>query len=293
MAKRRALRADEIDPTQQPSVDLNRRSFVGIAAAAATAGVAPAIARGAALGGTHAPLVAENDHRIVVDRPMLHRASESIDAYAARPRDADASTPSVVVVMHVWGVDTSIRDVVRRLAVAGFAAIAPDLFVRFQAPSGDGVNDVDLFRPFAKRLERAQYSADIAAAQAWLHAAHNSTHTALLGFCMGGAMALKASIDDRDRFVAVCPFYGPLEGIDPKAVRMPVCGSYGARDTSIPADAVRAFAAHLDVPHDIRIYDEAGHAFFDDQRPRYVASAAADAWERTLRFLARYTSPAA
>ena len=47
---------------------------------------------------------------------------------------------------------------------------------------------------------------------------------------------------------------------------MPVCGSYGARDTGIPADSVREFAAALHVPNDIKIYDDAGHAFFDDQR---------------------------
>jgi carboxymethylenebutenolidase len=93
--------------------------------------------------------------------------------------------------------------------------------------------------------------------------------------------------------VAVCPFYGAVETIDPKTISVPWCGSYGARDTSIPADSVRAFAAQLTVPHDLRIYDEAGHAFFDDQRPSYVASAASDAWKRVLVFLRRYGSPTA
>jgi carboxymethylenebutenolidase len=65
---------------------------------------------------------------------------------------------------------------------------------------------------------------------------------------------------------------------------MPVWGSYGARDTSIPADGVRAFAAALTVPNDVKIYPEAGHAFFDDQRAAYVATAAADAWTRLLAF---------
>ena len=63
---------------------------------------------------------------------------------------------------------------------------------------------------------------------------------------------------------------------------MPVCGSYGARDTSTPAEDVRAFRDALRVPNDIRVYNSAGHAFFDDQRASYSPAAAVDAWKRTL-----------
>ena len=97
-----------------------------------------------------------------------------------------------------------------------------------------------------------------------------------------------AAIDTDRLFAAVFPFYGSLDGVSPDAVHVPVCGSYGARDTSIPADGVRAFAAALRVPNDIRIYDDAGHAFFDDQRASYVAGAAAGAWKRTLAFVEKY-----
>jgi len=104
---------------------------------------------------------------------------------------------------------------------------------------------------------------------------------------MGGRIALLGAIDDGDVLVAVAP-YGPLKDVDPKALKVPVCGSYGGRDKSISVNEVRAFAAALTVPNDIHIYDEAGHAFFDDQRPSYVASAAADAWKRTIAFFQKY-----
>ncbi len=71
-------------------------------------------------------------------------------------------------------------------------------------------------------------------------------------------------------------------------VKVPLMGSYGARDTSILADDVRALDARLRIDHDIKVYDEAGHAFFDDTRQSYVASAAADAWQRTLGWFARH-----
>jgi carboxymethylenebutenolidase len=109
-----------------------------------------------------------------------------------------------------------------------------------------------------------------------------------MGFCMGGHIALVVAAETKNRFAAVCPFYGSPDGVDPHAIAIPVCGSYGARDKGIPADEVRAFAASLTVPNDVRIYDEAGHAFFDDQRPSYVASAAADAWARTIAFFTKY-----
>jgi carboxymethylenebutenolidase len=236
--------------------------------------------------------IAAHDPAIVVERPLLKLPDATVDAYAASPAGANAQTPSVVVIMHVWGVDTSIRDVVRRYAKAGFAAIAPDLYARFDAPSGDGAADFTLFRPYAQRLDRAQYAGDIRAAALWLSAKFPGTKIGVTGFCMGGRIALIAAIDDGDRFAAVAPFYGPLKDVEPTALRIPVCGSYGSRDTSIPAQSVRDFFAALAVPNDLKIYDEAGHAFFDDQRPSYVAAAAADAWRRTIAWFEKYLAGA-
>jgi carboxymethylenebutenolidase len=277
--------APEIDPTQAASERLNRRFFVGISAAA-TLG-APAMALAEQAPGKPAS-VPENDPAIAEQWIGLSRPDAEVRAYAAWPNGAGARTPSVVVIMHVWGVDTSIREVVRRLAKAGFAAIAPDLYARFGAPSGDGSTDYTIFRPYAKRLDRTQYDGDIRAAADWLAQKFSQTRTAIMGFCMGGHIALLAATDESDRFAAVCPFYGAVEGVNPAAIRMPLCGSYGARDNSIPADAVREFAAALKVPNDVRIYDGAGHAFFDDQRASYVESAAADSWKRLVAFLERY-----
>ncbi|HEY2554756.1 MAG TPA: dienelactone hydrolase family protein [Candidatus Cybelea sp.] len=278
----------EIDPTQAACLKLNRRVFVGISTAATLGAPAVGLSAPESGGQTHPPLVAENDPAISVERVTLKRDTTVIGAYAARPVHSTKQTPTVVVIMHVWGVDTSIRDIVRRLAKAGFAAIAPDLYARFGAPSGDGTTDYTVFRPYAKRLDRAQYDGDIVAAARWCSEQFPSTKTAILGFCMGGRIALLASIDNAETFAAVCPFYGPLADVDPAKEQTPVCGSYGARDTGIPADSVRAFAAALHVANDVKIYDNAGHAFMDDQRPSYVASAAADAWTRTLAFLTKH-----
>jgi carboxymethylenebutenolidase len=190
--------------------------------------------------------------------------------------------------MHIWGVDTSIRDVVRRYAKAGYIAIAPNLYARSNAPRGDGISDIAVFRPFAKDLQNDRADGDIRAAALWIRMAHPSAKVGVTGFCMGGKIALRQAIDNDDVFALNAPFYGDPRGIDPAKVRMPVCGSYGERDTSIPAASVRAFKAALRVPNDIAIYPTAGHAFFDDQRSSFVPAAAADAWRRTLAFAAKY-----
>lgn len=278
----------EIDPTTPPAESLNRRVFVGISAAATIAASAAAGSAEETLGKPHPPLVAENDPAIAVEHVKLDRPGIELPAYAAWPASAGPGTPSVVVIMHIWGVDTSIRDVVRRYAKAGFAAIAPDLYGRFGTPSGDDVTDHTIFAPYAKRLDREVWLGDVRAAQQWLAAKFPGTKTAITGFCMGGKLALIAAVEEGDLFAVVAPFYGAVADIDPKAMHVPVCGSYGARDTGIPADGVRAFAAALTVPNDVKIYDDAGHAFFDDQRPSYVASAAADAWTRTLACYSKY-----
>ncbi|MEO6834656.1 MAG: dienelactone hydrolase family protein [Candidatus Tumulicola sp.] len=285
------MNGSEIDPTRATSVDLNRRAFVGIAAAAATGVGTAASALGQPatppLGRPHPPLVAEDDPGIVVER-VEAAGPDAVTAYAAWPVHARANAPSVVVIMHLWGVDASIRDVVRRFAKAGFAAIAPDLYARFGAPSGDNGSDVATFRPYAKRLDRARYDGDARAAAMWLATKFPSTKTGIVGFCMGGRIAMLAAIDNDGVFCAVCPFYGPLNDVKPEELRIPICGSYGARDSGIPAESVRAFTEELLVPNDIRIYDDAGHAFFDDQRSAFVPAAAADAWKRTVAFLGKY-----
>jgi carboxymethylenebutenolidase len=275
---------DEIDPTRSTDPAFDRRTFVGISAAAA-AGLAagtPAIASD--LGRTHPPIVAEDDPSIETAHVTLRRPDIALPAYAAWPKRATATTPAIVVTMHIWGVDTSIRDVVRRYARLGYVAIAPDLYAREREPSGDGVADISIFRPFAQKLQSAVYDGDLRAAALWAQAARPQAKVGITGFCMGGTLVLEQTVANADVFAAAAPFYGAVKNIDPLAVRVPICGSWGGRDTSIPSEGVLAFGRALAVPHDIKVYPEAGHGFFDDQRAAYVASAAEDAWVRTVGF---------
>jgi carboxymethylenebutenolidase len=264
---------------------MNRRKFAGLAAgAAATASVSAHAAAQTGFGAPHPPIVPEDDPAISVERLALSRPDGTVNAYAAYPKQLNGTAPGVVLCMAIWGVDEQLRDTVRRYAKAGYMCIAPDLYSRMDAPSGDGATDFSVFRPFAAKLQRDQYDGDLKAAAMHLRSKAAGAKLAVSGFCMGGHIALIQALDNVDVFAGVAPFYGAVKDIDPAQMRMPVCGSYGAKDTSIPEADVQAWAAALKVPHDIKIYPEAGHAFFDDTRSSYVASAADDAWTRVLAF---------
>lgn len=232
------------------------------------------------------PRIAQNDPAIVVQQVELRRPDVALPAYCAQPRGADARTPGVVVVMHLWGVDESIREVVRRFARAGFAAVAPDLYARLDVPAE--TEDYTILRPFAEKLRPAQVDGDLRAAALWLRTAHPQGKVAVAGFCMGGGVALRQALSNDDVFAAAAVWYGKVAGIDPNSVRMPIVGSFGERDTGIPAEEVRAFRKFLRAPNDIVIYPTSGHAFFDHTRESYVAPAASDSWRRATAFLRKH-----
>ena len=283
------------DPSDATKLELNRRVFVGIGAGAAAIGasVAGALAAGEGFGKPHPPIVPENDPQIVVVRPKL---PTGIAAYAAAPKQTSraSTTPGIVMVQHAWGVDATIRDDVRRLAKAGFVTIAPELYGRAHPPSGDGTDDFNVFRPFMEQLDDVQVARDLRAGADWIRTRAGAVpdgrppKVGIMGFCMGGGIALQQTWENPRPYDAAVIFYGNVQSQNADFINIPVMGNYGARDTGIPAPDVRAFFAKLSAPHDVKIYEAAGHAFFDDTRESYVASAAADAWTRTLAFFHKY-----
>ncbi len=230
------------------------------------------------------PRVAENDAAIVVELPQIRRPDGVITAYAALPKSIRGNTPGIVVAMHAWGVDAHIRDVVRRAAKAGFMCIAPDLYSRLKAPSGDGSADAAAFAPFASKLQRKQYGGDLRAAGLHLLSKAPNCKLGIMGFGIGGELALMQALDNSDVFDAAAPFEGALKNVPATDLHIPICGSYGEKDPDLPGEEVRTWRGSLRVPNDLRVYASAAHAFFDDTRTSYVASAADDAWKRTLGF---------
>jgi carboxymethylenebutenolidase len=292
------------NPAAAAKPEVSRRGFVALGAGAAlTIGnAAPAAAQTDGFGKPHPPIVAADDPAIAVSRPrLIPNAGSPIGAYAAAPRSLTGATPGVVVIQHIWGVDATIRDTVRRYAKSGYVAIAPLLYDRLNPPNGDGSTDFAAFAPMAAAMNAQGFvTTDALAAHDWVRTQARDASIGITGFCMGGGIVLQQIIDSK-AYAAASMFYGSVrpgtKSGDPTTastfdftsrITTPLMGSFGGRDTSIKPDDVRAMFARLTAPHDVKIYGEAGHAFFDDTRASYVPSAAADAWTRTLGWFHTY-----
>lgn len=232
------------------------------------------------------PIIPEDESSISISQPQLRLGP--VEAYAASPLTTDVNTPGIVVVHHLWGVDSQIRDVVRRFAKAGYIGIAPALYSRFDAPSGDGATDNTPFVPIAEQMvDQRHYTEDIAAAHNWIRSQAPDGKIGILGFCLGGTLAL-AQVVASDKYAAAVMFYGDVQAGMGARFTTPLLGNFGAQDPIIKEQDVTAMFAQLSAPHDVKIYQEAGHAFFDDTRRRYVSGAAEDAWRRTLAWFAKH-----
>ena len=210
----------------------------------------------------------------------------TLTGYWARP-EGEGPWPAVVVLQEWWGLNEHIMDVTRRIANEGYVALAPDLY------KGQVATEPDEARKLVMELDMPTAVAEIGSAIDFLLAQEivRGDKAGIVGFCMGGRLALMTAIVNANLGVAV-PFYGtPLTPAEAAAVKAPVLGLYGADDSGIPVADVRAMGEALTVAgidNEMQIYEGAPHAFFNDTRASYRPEAAADAWQRMLAWFANY-----
>lgn len=210
----------------------------------------------------------------------------SVPAYLSLPPSGHG--PAVVVIQEWWGLVGHIKDVADRLAAEGFVALAPDLY------HGESASEPNEAKKLAMAMDRHRAIREITYAADYLRARNEvePKEVGVMGWCMGGALALSAAANS-NAFDAVVCFYGrPLEAGDAAKLRTPTLGIYGELDGGIPLSLVHAFDAELEkagTPHHIHTYAGADHAFFNNDRPEvYHPEASADAWQRTLSWLRQY-----
>lgn len=191
-------------------------------------------------------------------------------------------TPGLVVIQEWWGLNEQIKGVADRLAAAGYRALVPDLYRGRVAQAPDEAEHLMTGLDWVGATGQ-----DVRGAVRHLKA--NGRKAAVLGFCMGGAIAILAGVQVPELDAAVC-FYGipPAQAADPAAVRVPLQGHFATQDDWCNPAAVDNLEARLKaggVTHELYRY-EAQHAFFNEQRPEvYDPAASAQAWERSLAFL--------
>jgi carboxymethylenebutenolidase len=237
---------------------------------------------------------------LVAGETSIPTEQGSLPAYFARPA-GDGTFPTVLVVEEIFGVHEYIKDTCRRLAKAGYIAVATEYYARLgdlskMNDAGQIVRDVISHEPDATLM------ADMDATVTWARANYGDTgRLGVIGFCRGGrAVWLYAA--HNAALKAAIAFYGPvntpLTEIQPQnamqiaaQLKCPLLGLYGGKDPSIAVSDVQT-AAHTaqEAGHTVEIvvYPDAGHGFHADYRPSYNATDAQEAWARALAWFKKY-----
>lgn len=214
-------------------------------------------------------------------------------AYRAMPATG-RKLPTVLVVEEVFGVHEHIQDVCRRLAKAGYLAIAPELYAR-QGNVSDA-SSMEEIRAVVGKVPDAQVMSDLDATATWAGAnGGDPEKLAITGFCWGGRIVwlyaahsakLKAGVAWYGRVMGQATELAPTNPIDVvKNINAPILGLYGGADAGIPNDTVDRMREALKAagkPCLIHTYPETPHGFHADYRPSYRKHAATDGWKRLL-----------
>lgn len=206
-------------------------------------------------------------------------------AYLSLPAGKTGPMPGIVVIHEWWGLNDHIAHWADRLAGAGYAALAVDLY------GGKAATNPDDAMQYMKTVDDARAAATISAALDFLakDPRIQAPKRGVIGWCFGGGWSLRTAIAHPDLSAAVV-YYGQLES-DPArigAIRAHLLGIFGNRDDGIPPAKVDEFEAALKkagVSATIYRYD-AQHAFANPSGAKYDETAAADAWNRVTAFLA-------
>lgn len=223
-----------------------------------------------------------------------------LPTYFARPVGA-GPFPVVLVIEEIFGVHEYIKDTCRRLAKAGYLAVAPELYARIADLStmtdvGAIVRDVISKAPDDRMLR------DLDAAAAWAAANRgDGTKLVVTGFCRGGRNTWLYAAHNPALKAAVA-WYGPVGGatsaIQPQTasdraaeLKAPLLGLYGGKDAGIPVSDVQAAAAKATAAGKtatIRVFEDAPHGFHADYRPSYRKTDADAGWQAMLDWFAKH-----
>lgn len=203
------------------------------------------------------------------------------NGYLAEPATGG---PGVVVIQEWWGLVPHVTDVCDRFAEAGFVALAPDLY------HGESTTEPDEAAKLMMALNLERAAKDMSGAVDEAQQRGSGSGVGVVGYCMGGGLALYLATLRPDTVKAAAPYYGviPWQAAQPDYSKLEaaVQGHYADSDDFLPVEQVKALEQQLrDLGKDaeFHIYDGTGHGFFNDSRPdAYVETAAKQAWDRTL-----------
>ena len=197
--------------------------------------------------------------------------------------------PGLIVIHEWWGLNDWVKEQASKLADQGYAALAIDLYRGKVATTPDEAHQI------MRGVPEDRAKRDLHAAFAFLASQPNvkKDRIGAIGWCMGGGYSLDVALQE-PMLAADVINYGHLatETETLKRINAPILGLFGAQDKGIPPEDVRKFAQALEKMGkkiEIKIYDDAGHAFENpNNKDGYRPADAADAWQRTTGFLAEH-----
>ncbi|MCB1487203.1 MAG: dienelactone hydrolase family protein [Bauldia sp.] len=269
---------------------ITKREFMNRAAKFAVGGVtATMLLRQLSPDYALAQQVAEDDPDIVTSRVTYPspNGNGEVDAYLVRPAAATGKIPGVLVIHENRGLNPYIEDVARRMAKAGFMALAPDGLTSVGGYPG---ND-DEGRELQQKVDPGKLMNDFFAGFEYLAAREDCTgKVGAVGFCYGGGVVNAIAVAYPELAAGV-PFYGRQPSAeDAAAIEAPLLLQYAGLDERINAGwpAYEAALKAAGKTYTAYVYPDVNHGFHNDTTPRYDAEAAKLAEERTIAFFKEY-----
>lgn len=270
--------------------DIDRRRFLAeaaryasgtVGAAALLAALSPNFAAAQQVAPDHAELLTE---RVEFASPD---GSNPAGGYLVRPAKSNGPLPMIVVAHENRGLNPHIEDITRRLALAGYLALAPDALF----PLGGYPGNEDEARSLFATLDQTRARQDFVAAARWLLAhPQGNGQLGAIGFCYGGAIVnfLATQVPE---LKAGVPFYGgpaPLDQVD--RIKAALLIVFAENDERVNAawPPYEAALKEAGVRYEAVTYPGTQHGFNNDTTPRYDEAAAAQAWQRALTFFERH-----
>jgi carboxymethylenebutenolidase len=206
--------------------------------------------------------------------------------YLARP-DGAGNGKGLIVIQEWWGLVPHIRDVTDRFAALGYLALAPDLW------DGKKTTDADEAGRLFMALNVEDAARKLRGAAAALKAQGAAAKVGVIGYCMGGILAVYTAGAHPDVVGAAVDYYGVHPNVHPAydQIKAPVLLVAGEKDAFVTPAAARRIKEEIEAAGgtcELHVYP-AGHAFFNDSRPdAYDAESAKDVWGKTVAFLERH-----
>src|SRR6516164_11022156 len=220
--------------------------------------------------------------------PVSYKSgSETVSGILYTP-EGKGPFPALVVIHEWWGLNDWVKAQASKLADQGYVALAIDLYRGKVATTPDEAHQI------MRGVPEDRASRDLLAASAYLRSLKSVDPARVgdIGWCMGGGYALNLAIADPKLKAAVIN-YGHLASDDAtlKKINAAILGIFGGQDKGIPPADVKKFESQLKAfgkTAEIHIFPDAGHAFENPNDKRYRADDAAQAWNITTQFLAKY-----